>query len=106
MPIPRAQLAVAVFTLAMIVSAVIVGAGRSTPIQRLVREPVTFRVDVNHADVDTLCLLPEVGPSIARHLIAHREAHGPLQDPDDLEAVRGIGPKTRAAIEPWVTMRP
>ncbi|MEM9414468.1 MAG: helix-hairpin-helix domain-containing protein [Planctomycetota bacterium] len=102
MPLPRNQLAITIFTLAMLVAAVFVGVARSTPIKQLQREPITFRVDVNHADTDTLCLLPEVGPSIARNLIAYRETHGPLHTPDDLEHVSGIGPKKRAAIEPWV----
>ncbi|XAL99215.1 helix-hairpin-helix domain-containing protein [Phycisphaeraceae bacterium D3-23] len=102
MPIPCTQLAIAVFTLAMLLSTVLVGAVRSTPIDQLEREPMSLLIEANHADVDTLCLLPEVGPSIARKLIAYRESQGPLRTPDDLEAVSGIGPKKRAAIEPWV----
>lgn len=65
-------------------------------------EPTRYRIDPNTADADTLCLLPGVGPGIAQHIVNHRNTQGPFRNPQDLERVRFVGPKTRAAIEPWV----
>jgi len=70
----------------------------------LATEPITWRIDANTAGVDELCLLPGVGPATARKLIRHREAHGPFAAPADLEQVSGIGEKTRAAMQPWITL--
>lgn len=65
-------------------------------------QPITYRIDPNTADIDTLCLLPSVGPPTALKIIQHREQHGPFKSAADLEAVPGIGPKTRLVMEPWV----
>lgn len=47
-------------------------------------------------------LLPGVGPRLAERIDAYREEHGPLRRPEDLLGVRGIGPATLRAIEPWL----
>lgn len=92
----------------LLLSAVMLAATTAVRLQRPIRHsdvqpaPNTYRIDINHADADTLCLLPGVGPGIARHIIDRRENQGPLRTADDLESVRMIGAKTRLAIEPWV----
>ena len=48
-------------------------------------------VDVNRADATELQTLPGIGPSLAERIIAHRESHGPFQQPGDLRDVSGIG---------------
>jgi len=65
-------------------------------------EPITYRININTADRDTLCLLPGIASGIANHLVNHRELHGPFTEIAELEDVHLIGPKTRAKIEPWV----
>lgn len=67
-------------------------------------KPVTFRIDPNRADADTLCLLPNVGPPTARRILADRQAYGPFTSPNDLARVNGIGPKTVAAMTPWIEL--
>lgn len=66
--------------------------------------PVTYRIAPNTADANELCLLPGVGLPTAQKIIDHRETLGPFIAAADLENVSGIGPKTRAAIEPWITL--
>jgi hypothetical protein len=60
-----------------------------------------MRVDPNTADAATLELLPGVGPGIADHIIAAREAGVVFRSADDLEAVRFIGPGLVERVRPW-----
>jgi competence ComEA-like helix-hairpin-helix protein len=50
-------------------------------------------VDLNRAGVEELDTLPGIGPVLARRIVEHRAAHGPFRRPEDLLAVRGIGPR-------------
>ena len=59
-------------------------------------------VDVNRAELPELATLPGVGPGLARRIAAHRQRHGPYRQKDEVLRVRGIGPRTRAALEPWL----
>jgi hypothetical protein len=52
-------------------------------------------IDPNTADLDTLCLLPGIGPALARRIIAAR----PFETVQDLTRVRGV---SSAAIERWI----
>ena len=60
-------------------------------------------IDVNTADVAELERLPEVGPALARRIVAYRQAHGSFHAPEDLRRVEGIGPKTFEAIQRYVS---
>ncbi len=66
-------------------------------------EPITFRIDPNTADRDTLCLLPEIGPGLAQRVVDDRQANGPFDDAQDMQRVKMVGEKTAAAVSPWVT---
>ena len=55
-------------------------------------------VPANWADADTLMTLPGIGPVLAGEIIREREARGPFFYPEDLEDVKGIGPKRLEAI--------
>lgn len=61
-----------------------------------------YLVDINTADVAELGELPQVGPMLARRLIEHREEYGRFRSFNDLLRVKGIGPKTLAALRPHV----
>jgi len=61
-------------------------------------------LDLNAASEAELTLLPGIGPAIAGRIVAHRDAQGPFRTVAGLEAVRGVGPRTRARIEPLVTV--
>ena len=49
--------------------------------------PVTYeamRVNLNTADIDTLVLLPGIGPNLAERIINYRTLHGPLGSVEQL----------------------
>lgn len=52
------------------------------------------RIDPNRADVVELDRLPGVGAATARAIVAARDAGAVFRTPDDLESVRGLGPRT------------
>ena len=71
------------------------------PQHRVLRNPSLWpsgTVDVNAADVETLCLLNGVGSVRAAAIVAEREANGRYHYPEDLLAVKGIGASILAKI--------
>lgn len=60
-------------------------------------------IDVNHATAAELDLLPGIGPKKAAGIIQERTEGGPFRDLDDLERVRGIGPRTVQKLRPLAT---
>lgn len=68
----------------------------------LAAPPMEFRVDLNHADANTLGLLPGIGPASAQRIIDARNSAGPFKDLADLQRrIKGIGYKTAQRIEPY-----
>jgi len=59
-------------------------------------------LQINRDGARDLELLPGVGPVKSRALVESRERDGPFGGRDDLERVRGIGPRTAARIAPWL----
>lgn len=62
-------------------------------------------VDLNAADVRTLCTLPGIGPKKAEAIVALRQ-HRPLTRVTQLLQVRGIGPRILDRLRGKVTLRP
>ncbi len=58
-------------------------------------------VNVNTASAEQLCLLPGIGQSKARAIIEHR-AKQPFTRIEDLQKVKGIGPKLVEKLRPVV----
>jgi len=61
-------------------------------------------VDLNTADATQLDVLPGVGPTTAKAIVAYRSAHGRFRSVTDLLGVPGIGPAKLDAIRPLVTV--
>jgi competence protein ComEA len=68
------------------------------------------RIDPNTAEWHALAALPQIGPAIARRIVEEREAFAagnpgvvPYRELNDLSRVKGIGPATLAALEPYLT---
>ena len=61
-------------------------------------------LDLNTADDAALCTLPEIGPSRAANIVAHRTQYGPFRSVDELAAVDGIGTALLEIIRPFVTV--
>ena len=64
--------------------------------------PLKPRIDVNNAPKETIETLPGVGPKLADEIIAGR----PYKTIDELDRVKGIGPKKLAQIRPRVMILP
>lgn|GEM_PF-553251 len=63
-------------------------------------QEVTRRVlDLNSASESDLCLLPGIGPKLARRIVDYRKTHGKFKSARDLVAIPGIGEKKLTAIE-------
>ncbi len=102
------QVAVAVLTLAGMVG---IGAywlaqggaaGRLIEIDRAPHCSVQFRLDINEADWPEISQLPGIGETLARRIVESRAAEGPFSDLDQLQRVRGIGPRTLEEIRPYL----
>jgi len=68
--------------------------------------PPSGPFDVNRAPADTLLFLPGIGPALAGRIVAERESGGPFRDLEDLQRVRGIGPKLAAKLKGEVIFGP
>jgi competence protein ComEA len=60
-------------------------------------------LNVNHATAVDLEALPGIGPSLARRIVADREARGPFATVQALDRVPGIGPALVARLGNLVT---
>ncbi|HEX5446517.1 MAG TPA: helix-hairpin-helix domain-containing protein [Pirellulales bacterium] len=76
--------------------------GRLIEIDRARPETAKFQIDINRADWPEFTVLPGVGETLARRIVASRQADGPFADVDALRRVRGIGPKTLEEIRPYL----
>lgn len=50
-------------------------------------------ININTADVDTLCNLPYVSESKAQSIVDYRKEHGDFESIDEITQVKGIGEK-------------
>jgi len=53
-----------------------------------------IQIDINRAGARELVLLPGVGATLARRIIANRQRSGPFESVEAMARVRGIGRKT------------
>jgi competence protein ComEA len=60
-------------------------------------------INVNTAGLQELTSLPGVGPALAGRIVEHRKQAGPFRRPEDLLAVKGVGPKLLAKIKDRLT---
>jgi len=61
-------------------------------------------IDVNAADIAELVRIPGVGPVTAQSILTAR-ATRPFSSVNDLDRVKGIGPKTLEKIRPYVVVK-
>ncbi|NNJ27308.1 ComEA family DNA-binding protein [Alienimonas chondri] len=89
--------AVSVLVVALLMSAGVASLPVDDPTPH--RSPVC-RLDVNDASHAEWTLLRGVGPKLADRIVAGRSDGGAYRSAPDLLAVKGVGPKTFARLEP------
>ena len=52
------------------------------------------KININLASINELCLLSNIGPTLAGRIVQYREENGPYKSVNDLLKVRGIGEAT------------
>lgn len=62
------------------------------------------KININTASAAELELLPGIGPALAQRIIEHRTKSGRFRRVDDLDNVRGVGPKTLERLRPLITV--
>lgn len=80
--------------------------GRLIEIDRATPKTASFQVDINSADWPEFSVLPGIGETLARRIVETRGAQGPFADVEQLQQVRGIGPKTLERIRPYLRPLP
>ena len=66
------------------------------------RSSAAPRMNLNTASARLLTQLPGIGPKKAEAVVAYRAEHGAFATVEDLQRVRGIGPKTVAKLAPML----
>ncbi|MDP4097028.1 helix-hairpin-helix domain-containing protein [Paenibacillus sp. P96] len=61
-------------------------------------------VNINSASAAELMELPGIGEKKAQAIVEYRNAHGPFKQPEDLEQVKGIGPKMLLKMKPYIKL--
>ena len=62
------------------------------------------KIDLNHATVSQLSMLPGIGETLAQRIIQYREEHGDFLSVDDLTLVNGIGDKKLEGVAEYLTI--
>ena len=76
------------------------------PAKSLVAPPAPGPVNLNAATPAELQVLPGIGPALAGRIVQWRGDHGNFQTVEDLQKVRGIGPKTLDRLRPLIRVSP
>lgn len=78
----------------------------SVQASKVTPSPQTGKININTASAAELDNLPGVGPALAARIIQYRTDNGPFLNPEDLQNVSGIGPKTYEKMASMVTTGP
>ncbi len=79
---------------------------RPVEVDRLPAGKYQYLVDVNSATWVEWAQFEGIGETLAKRIVADREARGPFGDVDDVQRVKGIGPKKLAQMRPYLTREP
>ena len=65
---------------------------------------IQLLININEANEAELTLLPHIGPSLANRIILYRSSMGPFQKVEDLQNVKGIGPRIVNQVKDYCTV--
>jgi competence protein ComEA len=72
----------------------------------VVRQALVSRINPNTADAALLMTLPNIGPARAAAIVEYRNQQNSgaivFRRVEDLQAVKGIGPKISEGLRPWL----
>ncbi len=63
-------------------------------------------LDLNRASPEDLCLVPGIGESLAREIVAYRERRRAFRSADELREIKGVGEKKYRSLRPFFVVRP
>lgn len=75
---------------------------RSAEILQTNKPDITYRIDVNSAPAAELQQLHLIGPVRSSQIVEDRELNGEFESVDDLQRIKGIGPKTVEKNRRWI----
>ena len=61
-------------------------------------------ININSAGLDELQRLPGIGPAYAQRILDYRKEHGRFTSAEQLDQVKGIGPKKLEKLKPFVSL--
>lgn len=64
----------------------------------------TGKININSASATQLDSLPGIGPAYAGRIIDYREANGGFKTIEEIENIKGIGPKTFEKLKDLITV--
>lgn len=79
-------------------------AAATVPTQTVPEETVSFPVNINTADADTLTALPGIGRVLAERIVAYRRQNGSFRAIEEITNVEGVGEKKAEAILELITV--
>lgn len=79
-------------------------AAATAPAQTVPEETVSFPVNINTADAETLAALPGIGQVLAKRILAYRQQNGFFRVVEEITNVEGIGEKKAEAILELITV--
>jgi competence protein ComEA len=63
-------------------------------------------LDINRVSPEDLCYVPEIGPSLARAIVAYRDRRKGFRSIEELKNVKGIGEKKYESIKAFFMVSP
>jgi competence protein ComEA len=65
-------------------------------------DEIGYQIEINSATWFELSQLEAIGPVLAKRIVADRDTNGPFRSIDDLQRVKGIGPRTVDRNRRWM----
>ena len=70
--------------------------------QRAATTIIDKKVNPNKANSEELIRLPGIGPTLAENIIEYRNSHGGFKSLEELEKVKGLGPKKLERLKDYL----